>query len=205
MRDGADDGRKGVVMEQDNITQAEYMGDGITHALSIKEQADVALMMARAKTIEYRSRKLIARPPETIAIATSNNKRNVYLPTGHIVGIARISAIVPWRDDEVSFFERACMMDAWDAMQAGEFDGMGGGYAMMISGFAACKPAPIKGKVGIYAAPDGFAPVYANSHEQLHEWWHECEAWSDGYDHNDVERELLAAMLEHGKGWRIDD
>lgn len=175
----------------------------ITHCISIKEPW-VSLITSRQKTLEYRSRKLIARPPETIALATSKAGAGDFLPGGHIVGVARISAVVPWRDDSRDFWERACMIDGYDAMLDGEFGGMGGGYAMMIGGFAACEPVPVRGNVGLYKVPDGFTPRYAETPEQLLQWWGAARVWHDG-PADDDERALMDSMRENGVGWRIDD
>lgn len=170
----------------------------ITHCMSILEPW-TSKIVARQKSIEWRSRKLIARPPETIAIATSKRGAGDTLPGGHIVGIARISAVVPWRNTR-DFFERCgCANDyilgeRWD------------GYAMMLSGFAACEPVPIRGNVGVYRAPEGFAPRYAESGDQLREWWSAAgaRAWSEG-PRDDAEGELMELMVHNGIGWRIDD
>lgn len=170
----------------------------ITHCMSILEPW-TSKIVARQKSIEWRSRKLIARPPETIAIATSKRGAGDTLPGGHIVGVARISSIVPWRNTR-DFFERAG--DVRDYYNRERWQG----YAMMIGGFAACEPVPVRGQVGIYRAPDGFAPRYAESPEQLREWWSAAgaRAWQDG-PKNEVERELMELMAHNGIGWRIDD
>ena len=175
----------------------------ITHCISIKEPW-ASLITSRQKTLEYRSRKLIARAPETIAIATSKAGAGDYLPGGCIVGVARISAVVPWCDDNRDFWERAAMLDGYDAMLDGEFGGMGGGYAMMIGGFAACEPVPVRGQVGIYRAPEGFEPVYAQDADQLREWWGSARVWRNE-PKNDDEQALMECMLAYGMGWRIDD
>ena len=157
----------------------------------------VSLITAGTKTIEWRSRKLIARPPETIAIATSKRGAGDYLPGGHIIGVARISAVVPWQNKR-GFFERcACLEDYRDGAR---WDG----YAMMISGFAACEPVPIRGNVGIYRTPDGFAPVYAEGPDDLKRWWKAARIWRTGPEDGDEEL-LYNLMLENGAGWRIDD
>lgn len=177
----------------------------ITHCISIKEPF-TSLIVGKQKTIEWRSRKLITRPPETIAVATSKAGAGVFLPGGHIIGLMRISSVVKWVDDNKSFWYRAAMIDGYEAMIDGEFGGMGGGYAMMISGFAACEPVPVRGNVGIYRTPDGFAPHYAENVEQLREWWSAAGArvWSEG-PRDDAERALMEAMEHNGIGWRIDD
>lgn len=166
----------------------------ITHCLSVREPW-VTLIMIREKTIEYRSRKLIARPPETIAIATSKAGAGDYLPGGCIIGVARISAVVPWDDMNDGFWERSCLQSPV---------GLGKGYAMMISGFAACEPVPVRGNVGLYNVPEGWEPRYAETPDQLREWWNDARVWSDG-PANDDERELMEAILAYGIGWRIDD
>ena len=75
---------------------------------------------------------------------------------------------------------------------------------MMISGFAACEPMPIVGNVGLYRTPEGFKPRYAESAEQMRQWWSGARVWREGAM-NDEEEEIAAAMLAHGLGWRIDD
>lgn len=169
----------------------------ITHCMSIKEPY-VSLIVAKEKTIEWRSRKLISRPPQTIAIATSKAGAGDYLPGGHIVGVARISAVVPWRNTR-DFFERCACLEDWEARARW------GGYAMMISGFAACKPVPIRGNVGVYRTPEGFEPTYAESAEQLRRWWKDARIWGLTGPLNGDERALLEAMEQYGMGWRIDD
>lgn len=169
--------------------------DGIRHCISIREP-NVALITARAKTIEYRSRRLITRTPETIAIATSKRGAGIYLPGGYIVGVARITAIVPWDNGNDGFWERAVMNRA-----AGDMDG---GYAMMIGGFAACRPVPVRGNVGLYAVPDGFAPEYGETADDLHDWWRGAEVWDTGPTNGD-EAALMELMSAWGLGWRIDD
>lgn len=170
--------------------------EGITRCISIIEPY-ASLIVAKQKTIEWRSRRLIARPPETIAIATSKRGAGDYLPGGYIIGVARISAVVPWRDTR-DFFERAGAVERYDA---GEH---WGGYAMMVGGFAACEPVPVRGQVGIYRAPEGFAPVYATEPGQPREWWSSARVWREGPS-NDAERELMELMEQYGIGWRIDD
>ena len=165
--------------------------------MSIKEPY-VSLIVAKQKTLEWRSRKLIARPPETIAIATSKAGAGDYLPGGHIVGIARISAVVPWRNTR-DFFERCACLDDYEARARWN------GYAMMISGFAACKPVPVRGNVGIYRTPEGFTPKYADTPEQLRGWWKDARVWGLTGPLNDDERQLMELMLDYGAGWRIDD
>lgn len=187
----------------------------IKHCLSIREPW-ASLIVARSKTIEWRSRKLIARPPETIAVATSKAGAGVFLPGGHIVGVARIVAVVPWRDER-SFYERAYMLDEWDALEEQwrrhnmvtdedrALDGSGlGGYAMMVGGFAACEPVPVRGNVGLYRVPEGFRPVYATSMDDLRRWWGGCRAWSEG-PANEGEQSLMELMTQWGAGWRVDD
>lgn len=166
----------------------------IKHCISIKEPY-VSLIVAKEKTLEWRSRKLIARPPETIAIATSKAGAGDYLPGGHIVGVARISAVVPWDNMNRDMWRRSCIQSPV---------GIPEGYAMMISGFAACEPVPVRGNVGLYRTPEGFAPKYAETPEQLREWWSAARVWSDG-PANDDERELMEQMQAYGIGWRIDD
>ena len=180
----------------------------ITHCISVKEPY-VSLIVAGAKTLEWRSRKLIARPPETIAIATSKAGAGDYLPGGYIVGIARISSVVPFLNRE-DFYERMGEPELYreylnNRFNAGSrgFHGLDG-YAMMISSFSACEPVPVRGNVGIYRAPAGFEPVYAETPEQLCGWWSGARMWRDG-PRGEVERELMDAMLAHGCAWRIDD
>lgn len=170
----------------------------ITRCMSILEPY-VSLIVGKQKTIEWRSRRLIARPPETIAIATSKRGAGDYLPGGHIVGVARISSVVPWRNTR-SFFERCACLEDWE--QRARW----GGYAMMISSFAACEPVPIRGNVGVYRSPEEFEPRYAKSREELREWWASSGArsWVDG-PRNDSERALMEAMIQNGIGWRVDD
>ena len=170
----------------------------IAHCISILEPW-TSKIVARQKSIEWRSRKLIARPPETIAIATSKRGAGDTLPGGHIIGIARITAVVPWRNTR-EFFERAGDVNDYYNREHWE------GYAMMISGFAACEPVPIRGNVGLYRAPEGFAPVYAETPEQLREWWRASgtRAWSEG-PRDAAEGELMDLMTTYGLGWRIDD
>lgn len=163
----------------------------ITHCISIKEPWASAIV-AKLKTIEWRSRKLIARPPQTIAIATSKTGAGDYLPGGYIVGVARITAVVPWRDEQ-TFRDRAVIGTGLDY-----------GYAMMIGGFAACKPVPVRGNVGIYRVPEGFAPVYAESREELAEWWNAARVWQDG-PKNTSEQIRAERMQQYGLGWRMDD
>lgn len=169
----------------------------VKHCMSIREPW-ASLIVAREKTIEWRSRKLIARPPETIAIATSKAGAGDYLPGGHIVGVARVSAVVPWRNTR-DFFERCgCVEDYYNRER---WDG----YAMMISGFAACRPVPVRGNTGVYKAPEGFAPEYAQTPEQLKRWWKDARVWGLEGPYHDEERELMELMLANGIGWRIDD
>lgn len=181
----------------------------IKHCISIKEPY-VSLIVAKEKTLEWRSRKLIARPPETIAIATSKAGAGDYLPGGHIVGVARISAVVPWRNTR-SFYERMGEPELYQEFVNNRFNthskGFKGldGYAMMISGFAACKPVPIRGNVGIYGTPKGFTPVYAETPEELRRWWKDARVWGLTGPYNDDERALMDAMQAYGLGWRIDD
>ena len=172
--------------------------DSIRRCMSIKEPY-TSEIVARRKSIEWRSRKLISRPPETIAIATSKAGAGRYLPGGHIVGVARVSAVVPWRNTR-GFFERCACLDDW---QAGA---RWGGFAMVLSGFAACKPVPVRGNVGIYRTPEGFTPEYATEPAQLVEWWSACgaKAWSEGA-RDDREAALMDEMAAYGIGWRIDD
>ena len=61
-------------------------------------------------------------------------------------------------------------------------------------------------KLGLYRAPEGFKPRYAESQDQLREWWSAAgaRAWSEG-PRGDEERGLMDMMLHHGIGWRIDD
>jgi hypothetical protein len=169
--------------------------NAIKNCLSIREPY-VSLITAKQKTLEYRTRKLIARPPQTIAIATSKAGAGDFLPGGRIVGVARISAVVPWRDESNTFWQRA-QMDKADGY-------MCGGYAMMISGYASCKPVEVRGNVGLYRVPDGFTPQYATSAEELQEWWSAARVWSQGAADDD-ERQLMECMLYYGAGWRIDD
>lgn len=170
----------------------------ITHCISILEPW-ASKIVAKKKSIEWRSRKLIARPPETIAIATSKRGAGDTLPGGHIIGVARVSAVVPWRNTR-DFFERAGDVNDYILGERWE------GYAMMISGFGACKPVPVRGQVGIYRAPSGFTPEYADTPEQLREWWSAAGArsWSEG-PHDATEDELMELMTTYGIGWRIDD
>ena len=171
----------------------------IARCISIKEPY-ASMIMAREKTLEWRSRKLLARAPESVAIATSKSGSGDYLPRGHIVGVARISAVVPFRNER-SFYERAGAPEEYNRYGVGW-----GGYAYMLGGFAACEPVPIRGNVGIYKAPEGFAPVYASEPSQLVEWWTRAgaKAWAREPE-SDEERDLMDAMLAHGIGWRIDD
>ena len=166
----------------------------ITHCISIREPY-VSMIVAGLKTLEWRSRKLIARPPETIAVATSKAGAGDLLPGGHIVGIARISAVVPFREAR-DFYERAGAPDSYGERW--------GGYAMMIGGFAACEPVPVRGNVGVYKTPEGFSPVYADAPDALRGWWGECKCWKDG-PQMEGDEELMQAMLERGIGWRVDD
>lgn len=168
--------------------------DGITHCLSIREPW-VSLITAKQKTLEYRRRKLIARPPQTIAVATSKAGAGEYLPGGCIVGIARVSAIVPWDNANAGMWERSCIQSP-----VGLLDG----YAMMIGGYAACEPVPVKGNVGLYRVPDGFEPRYAETPEQLREWWKDARLWREG-PRDEHERMLMEDMLAFGIGWRVDD
>ena len=172
------------------------MSNTITHCLSIREPY-VSQIMGKIKTLEYRSRKLIARPPETIAIATSKTGAGEYLPGGHIVGVARISAVVPWDDYNNAFWERAAMNRIDEGL-------LRGGYAMLISGFAACEPIPIRGNCGIYRTPEGFTPKYTQSSEELAQWWQAARVWHEG-PKDDDERAYMERMLTFGLGWRIDD
>ena len=169
--------------------------DTVKYCMSIREPY-VSLIVAKEKTLEYRSKKLIARTPQTIAIATSKAGAGDYLPGGHIVGVARVSSVVPWNDSNLDFWNRAAMEKS---------DGlMGGGYAMLISAFAACRPVAVRGNVGIYKAPEGFKPEYAETDAQLKRWWKTARVWSYGAADDD-EKELMSLMLKHGLGWRIDD
>ena len=170
----------------------------ITHCMSIREPY-VSLIVAKEKTIEWRRRKLIARPPETIAIATSKAGAGDLLPGGHIIGVARISAVVPWRNTR-DFFERCAAKNDYILGERWS------GYAMMISGFAACEPVPVRGNVGIYRTPRGFRPRYAEGVEQLRAWWKDAGArvWAEG-PRDGTEGAIMKAMEQCGIGWRIDD
>ena len=163
----------------------------IEHCISIAEPYAAAIIAGR-KTVEWRSWRL-GGAPRTIAIATTKHGGNA-LPPGHIVGIMRVSACVPYGQQ---FATRAMMDDAGNV----------GGYALVIGGAAAVEPVPVRGMPGLYKI-DPFEPRYASGPAELIDWFGKDRiAWRDGLASIMVRDELQdqGDMLIHGSGWRIDD
>lgn len=173
--------------------------------LSIREPW-CSLIMVGDKTVEFRTRKLL-KAPETIAIATSKAGAGDWLPGGHIVGIARITSVVPWDNENEDMWYRACLDDMRDDYHDGG-DGLEG-FAYCISGMGAVKPVPVRGNVGLYEAPEGFEETreYADSPEQLARWYADLgvRIWQDGAELGEDDERARAAFMENGIGWRIDD
>ena len=132
----------------------------IEHCMSIDGDYAAAIL-AGDKTIECRRWSL--RAPQTVAIATTKAGGAAWMPAGMIVGVARVTSCVPWRECE-SFRCRAAMED--DEPPLGD-----GWRALMISGAAAVRPTPVRGMPGLYKAPEGWAPEYATCVGDVWDWW----------------------------------